>query len=184
MPPSYQTLILQETMRAINDPNGIVQDIWLRIIALLGEKDPSVMGVCCYGARYYVTEAQRKRLQQMVPYMSGGSLALPPHIEPDPLRCNKCKGPFHPATGHAFDEIIVACGPCYGRFAAWQLQKYGWKPLSNQQIKKINKSRNKAARKAEKIAKALVRQQAQEIIEHEQTYGKPREAQSMPVILG
>lgn len=179
-----------EIMKALDDPNGVTQDMWLSIISVVGDRDPSVHGASCFGGRYYITEAQRNRLRHMIPFLNGDNiagaqpiLALPPHIEevkehPDDIRCGRCKGPFHPASGHAFSAIVVACGPCYGKFAAWQLQKYGWKPLTSRQQKKMNKKKAKDEKRAEKAAKALEKQAAKEAAEKEKKYGKPREAQS------
>lgn len=174
--------MLQEMMQALNDANGVNEDIWFNIQKTVGEKDPSVQCVSCFGGRYYVTEAQRTRLRYLIPFMMGVSsdmypgLALPAHVEAGPLRCNKCRGPFHPATGHAFSETVVACHVCYGRFAAWQMQKYGRTPLTPKQIKRLNKQKNKAARKAERAAEAQAKQAAKEQAERERLYGKPREA--------
>jgi hypothetical protein len=33
--------------------------------------------------------------------------------------CSVCQGPYHPATGHAWSQETVLCGPCAGRFFAW-----------------------------------------------------------------
>ena len=188
-------------MLAIEDANGVPEDMWFRILGLVGDKDASVVAVSCFGGRYYVTEAQRSRLRKLIPFMQGEAapgrfargdysldapvigtqLSLPPHIpdeHPLGIRCSKCKGVFHPASGHAFSATVVACGPCYGRFAAWQLQKYGWVPLTSKQLKKLNKAKNKAARKAEGAAKELAKRQAKEAEEREKLYGKPREAQT------
>jgi len=169
--------MLQEMISALNDANGVPEDIWFSILGTMGEQDPSVRGVSCFGGRYYVTDAQRNRLRQMIPFMNGQALALPAHVEPEPLRCNKCKGPFHPATGHAFTEFVVACHVCYGRFAAWQLHKYGWKPVTPKQRKKLDRSRRKAEKKAASAAKALVSKINKETSDSERLYGKPREAQ-------
>lgn len=182
--------ILEEIFAALDDPNGLTQDMWLAIVSIVGDYDSSVSGkpwnVNSFGGRYYLTDPQRQRLKHMIPFMVGApigpqQLALPPHVEtehPEGIRCGKCKGPFHPATGHAFSATIVACGICYGRFAAWQLQKYGWAPLTSKQIKKLDKRKNKAARKAANAEKALVKQHAREEAKREKLYGKPRVAQT------
>jgi len=176
---------MQEMLKALDDANGVIEEVWIRILNAVGDKDPSVQGVSCFGGRYYVTEMQRTRLRHMIPFLQGTDignvigtqLLLPAHVEQGPLRCNKCKGPYHPATGHAFSQTIVACHVCYGRFAAWQMKKYGWQPLTPKQLKKLDKKKAKAAKKAEKAAKALEKQLVKEKAEHERIYGKPRDAQ-------
>ncbi len=182
------TMPYNEMIKALDDPNGVLQDMWLRIINVVGDKDPSIHGASCFGGRYYITEAQRNRLRHMIPFLSGESvgtqtiLALPPHVEevkehPAGIRCGRCGGPFHPASGHAFSATVVACGPCYGKFAAWQLQKYGWKPLTSAQQKRMERKKAKAEKRALKAAKALEKQAAKEAAEKEKRYGKPRDAQ-------
>ncbi len=37
-------------------------------------------------------------------------------------RCSACKGPFHPATGHAHSEHTFLCGPCTRHFYKWVRQ--------------------------------------------------------------
>ena len=183
--------MLYEITKALDDPNGIIEDIWIRIVNIVGDKDPSINGVSCFGGRYYVTDAQRNRLRYMIPFLEGDEkvgnagtqalLALPAHMEevhPSDIRCGHCKGPFHPATGHAFSAITVACGPCYGRFAAWQMKKYGWQPITPLQLKRINKKKNKAIKKSERAAKAQEKQAAREASDYNDLYGMPRTAQS------
>lgn len=181
-------------MKALEDANGVDQDMWISILNTMGDQDPAVQSVCTYGGRHYVTEAQRKRLQQMLPFMKGQPLALPAPTTSTvdnkllnagclsgPDRCGHCKGPFHPATGHAFSETIVCCGVCYGRFVAWQIEKNNWtwhtRPLNNRQLRKLDKKKKKAAKAEEKAAKQLVKQLAKEAAEKEKLYGKPRDAQ-------
>ncbi len=181
-------MLHSELLNAIDDANGIVQDIWLRIMEVVGDKDPSITGSWCYGGRHYITDTARSRLRLLISFMQGKDigaqmlLALPPHIEdehPADIRCGRCKGPFHPATGHAFSATIVACGPCYGRFAAWQLKnKYGWQPLTPAQLKRLNSKKNKAAKKAARAQKAIEKQAAKEAADHEAIYGAPRIAQA------
>src|ERR1041385_6587513 len=172
--------MLQEMMNALNDANGVEQDMWIHILSTMGHEDPAVQGVSTYGGRYYVTEAQRKRLQQMLPFMKGQPLALPAPAAPSeaqlkllnagcvagPDRCGHCKGPFHPATGHAFSETIVCCGVCYGRFVAWQIEKNDWtwhtRPLNNRQLRKLDKKKKKAAKSEQRAAKQLAKQIAKE----------------------
>lgn len=177
--------MLYEMMKALDDANGVTEDIWLNILRVVGDKDPSINNVSCFGGRYYITDIQRNRLRYVIPFLNGEKvdgvqLALPPYIEPThplDIRCGRCTGPFHPATGHAFSVSIVACGPCYGRFAAWQMQKYGWKPLHGKELKKMRKKEAKERRKAHGLARALVRQAAEQVAEYERLYGIPREAQ-------
>ena len=43
------------------------------------------------------------------------------------LKCIKCFGPFHSATGHIFNSEARFCGICAGRFFAFVIyQKHGW----------------------------------------------------------
>lgn len=35
------------------------------------------------------------------------------------MTCAICHGPYHPATGHAFTESCVLCGPCARDFYQW-----------------------------------------------------------------
>ena len=35
------------------------------------------------------------------------------------MTCSACKGPFHPATGHAHTETMLICGVCATRFKNW-----------------------------------------------------------------
>lgn len=36
------------------------------------------------------------------------------------MRCVQCKGPWHPSSGHWYEEWgIVVCGGCYKPFLAW-----------------------------------------------------------------
>jgi hypothetical protein len=35
------------------------------------------------------------------------------------MKCMVCKGPFHPASGHAWSEEAVVCGPCIRHFYEW-----------------------------------------------------------------
>lgn len=176
--------MLHELLDALDGDNGITEDIWFKIVRVVGATDPSVQGVNCFGGRYYITDMKRDRLFYELPLhypQTQTQLALPPHLElshPIDIRCSRCKGPFHPASGHAFSAIIVACGPCYGRFAAWQMQKYGWHPIEREQLKKINKKKNKNAKKAQRAAKALEKQAAREAIEREKLYGVPRAVQN------
>jgi hypothetical protein len=38
----------------------------------------------------------------------------------DSLRCFKCGGPYHPATGHWNERFdVVFCGACYRPFVKW-----------------------------------------------------------------
>jgi hypothetical protein len=32
------------------------------------------------------------------------------------MKCFFCGGPAHPATGHAYSDTCMACGPCYREF--------------------------------------------------------------------
>ncbi len=76
-----------------------------------------------------------------------------------PLRCGRCGGPYHEATGHMFSDTVVACGPCAGRFWAWKLrEKCGWRPLS---VKGANRKANKERRRQEREGRILVRQLAE-----------------------
>lgn len=223
--------MLQEMMKSLYDANGVTQDMWLHILDVIGDsfsQDDFIKTVKTYGSRYYLTDPQRDKLRDILPFMAGinldrvggGVLSLPAH-EPEPdigckkcgqnvsrvpdggfmayvctnegcsykdikirysfevsLRCGKCKGPFHSATGHAFSATTVACGPCYGRFAAWQLRKYGWHgPLTYKQLKKLNIKLKKQQRTEKKAAKELAKKLIKEAIEHERLYGKPRDAQ-------
>lgn len=221
--------MLQKMLDALDAPNGVTQDIWSHIVAVIGPDDSAVKMVQSYGGRYYLMPAQKQKLRQMLPFMAGvnldriggGTLALPAH-EPEPdtecvkckqitsrvadgafmahlcsnekcglngikirytiervLRCSRCKGPFHPATGHQFNADTVACGICYGKFAAWQLSnKFGHIFLTSKQKKRIDNKMAKNKKKAERAIKALEKQAAAQAAEREKTYGKPREAQT------
>lgn len=35
------------------------------------------------------------------------------------MRCFFCKGPAHPATGHAYSATVLACRRCFMSFFAW-----------------------------------------------------------------
>jgi hypothetical protein len=35
------------------------------------------------------------------------------------MRCASCKGPYHPATGHAHSEKTVICGVCTRSMLKW-----------------------------------------------------------------
>ncbi len=35
------------------------------------------------------------------------------------MKCASCDGVAHPATGHAWSDKTLVCGPCYRRFRAW-----------------------------------------------------------------
>ena len=39
------------------------------------------------------------------------------------MRCSACKGPAHPATGHAFTATMMLCGPCTRNFIRWIKQR-------------------------------------------------------------
>jgi hypothetical protein len=95
------------------------------------------------------------------------------------LRCSRCKGPYHPATGHAFNADTVACGICYGKFICWQMGKYGWRPLNKKQRHKLETKLKKQKNLEKKTAMELVKRLAKEAEEQERLYGKPREAQSV-----
>lgn len=73
------------------------------------------------------------------------------------LRCGNCGGPYHPATGHAFSDTVVACGPCAGRFWAWKLQvKCGWRPITSKAKKrKAAKDRRRLMRDGRRLVREL-----------------------------
>lgn len=226
--------MLQKMLAALSDmKNGVTQDVWAHIVAAMGSSmnDIAILertGINCFGGRYYLTDNQRRKLREMLPFMAGvnldriggGTLALPAHEpEPDwdcakcgfvvnkipdgafmayvcrneqcklhdlkirytiekPMRCSRCKGPFHPATGHQFSVDTVACGICYGKFAAWQLaNKFGHTFLSPKQKKRIDNKIEKAKKKAAKQAKALMKLEQEKKNTREKVYGIEREAQ-------
>lgn len=196
-----------EMLKALDDPNGVPEDVWIHILCTVGDNDPSVAKAQCFGGRYYLMDDQKSRLKHTIPFLMGKQigglerhepvqqkLALPPHVETPwtgPPRCGRCKGPYHEATGHIFsvDPPIVACGPCYGRFAAWQLHKYdALTPMTKKEIKRLNKKKAKAAKKAEKQAKLAAKQKANEEAKHHEVYAKAggdsrvREAQPAEVL--
>lgn len=35
------------------------------------------------------------------------------------MTCFFCGGAAHPATGHAYSERVLACGPCYREHMVW-----------------------------------------------------------------
>jgi len=73
---------------------------------------------------------------------------------------------------------MVACHICYGRFAAWQMKKYGWTPLSSKQVKRMDRKKHKAARSVEKALKLIAKKEAKELADREKLYGKPRDVQA------
>lgn len=112
---------------ALNDANGIVEDTWLKILNTVPEHDVGVKDVSCFGGRYYLTEAQRKRLRNLIPFMSSVDraweginrpmtsaelLALPAHFDGT---CGRCKSPVDSAK-HEFSFSDTACSKCFTEF--------------------------------------------------------------------
>lgn len=93
------------------------------------------------------------------------------------MRCGRCKGPFHPATGHMFNATTASCGICFGKFICWQMGKYGWRPLSKKQRNKLEAKQKKQRKVEEKLAKEAAKRAAKQREDDERLYGKPREAQ-------
>lgn len=158
-------LSLDDIIEIINAPNGIPQDIWFNIIEVIGEQEfikikGVVNNVSNYNGLYFLSTLQRDRLQDILP-----SFFI--------LRCGRCDGPFHPATGHAFSETIVACNVCYGRFAVWQMTAHGQTIIPYKQKKKLEKKKRKEEKRLKQEQKRL--QQEEKI--REAKYGKPRIAQ-------
>lgn len=94
------------------------------------------------------------------------------------LRCGRCKGPFHPATGHHFDADTVACGICFGRFVAWQMKKYGWRPLTKRQRNKLELKKKKQKKAEEREAREEAIRAAARAKEAAEKYGQLRYAQA------
>lgn len=224
--------MLQKMLDALEYGNGIPQDIWAHIVSAMGSTMNDIYslertGINCFSGRYFLTNLQRCKLRELLPFMAGvnvdrigGALALPAHEpEPDwgcdkcgfvvnkvpdgafmayvckneqcklhdikirytiekPMRCSRCKGPFHPATGHQFSADTVACGICYGKFAAWQLSnKFGHIFLTPKQKKRIENKVLKNKKKAEKYAKSMAKIEQEQKAAREKIYGVERQAQ-------
>lgn len=165
--------MLSKIIKALDSPNGVTEEDWIYILSIMGDKvysDIQAHGfIQSYGGRYYLTNIQIEDIKRAIFLVREDKtqpmLALPPHIEishPDNIRCGHCNGPFHPATGHAFNATLVACGPCYGRFAAWQLKKYGWTPLTYKALKKMDRQKARKEKIALKIQEAVQKRIANE----------------------
>jgi hypothetical protein len=183
--------MIKEIMDALNNPNGIPEDVWLNILYVMGDHDACARSTSVFPVNgvYFLVDAQKERLKKIIPFMLGENtdevpsfgkssndtkqLALPPHEEIE-LRCDKCKGPFNQATGHHFTATIVCCGICAGRFFAWQLKKYGNPILTTKQKSKLTKRQKKQKKREEQDRKRADKQRK----ELEMITGKPIAARS------
>jgi hypothetical protein len=147
---------MEETLnifKSLESNEGIPEDIWIAIASMLSEDDQAIRAVSSHHGRYFLPEAQRKRLGHILPFMAGvdrKQLLLTGRSTFDedvPQRCGCCKGPYHPATGHVFivdsRTMGFACGICAGRFFARQLRSMGWRPFSKKKQKRLNKKANR-----------------------------------------
>lgn len=46
------------------------------------------------------------------------------------MNCFFCKGPAHPATGHAYNERVLACRNCFVRFFDWYRARMNHNPIA------------------------------------------------------